>query len=222
MENIGREPHFIDSKLKRLFLYYLLSGILFIGVLSSGILLDRYLHSLHETSSKLKNLKISLIKMRDATSDLRKCLSTVKTIIPYDLSKDSPEKLILFSLDALKMLMKDAEIAISEIEYKETEVNLPVTISGVAGDYSAIVNNVGYLESMKFPFFTITNLSIKKSDEPGKRFVVYEIKGVLRVLKGASDTESPGVPKEGLPPGGRLPPPKKLSHGEVFKLGIGV
>jgi hypothetical protein len=100
-----------------------------------------------------------------------------------DFDTHLPEEFILMSLDDLKIRMDDADITITKIEDKGSEVQLPVTIKSPLRDYTAMVNQVGYLQSLRFPFFAISGVKISKSGEKANVQTAFEITGALKYPK---------------------------------------
>lgn len=176
------------GRLKRSFSYYIISGALFVMVLTGGIVSKRYGDSISISLKKLQAARSNLISMKDAQADMEKAITEVKALIPSDASK-TPEEHIFIGLDELKFRIKNAEIVVTNMEYKGDEVSLPVTIkSSISGktaakDYASFVNNIGYLQSMSFPFFSIGSISMLQSQD--RASVTYEIKGALKTLKTA-------------------------------------
>jgi hypothetical protein len=198
MENVEKRQSVMDGKLKRLFFYYGISGCFFLLVFSSSMLLNRYDNSLHDTLDNLRGLKIGFIKIKDATADMKRSIAAIRNVIPVSLGEISGDRLLLMALDSVKTRMKNDEITISTLSYKENEVVLPVTIKGQLDDYPAFVNHVGYLQAMKFPFFYVNSVVLKKSDEPGLQPVLYEITGELKLPRAAGGEGKAGQ-KSGAP-----------------------
>lgn len=179
--------------MKRSLSYYIISVILFLIVLTGVIISKQYSDSLSNTYKKLQAARSNLISMKDAQVDMEKTIADLKAIVPSDFASRTPEERIFIGLDELKFRMKNAEIVVASMEYKGGEVSLPVTIkSSISGktarkDYTAFINNIGYLQSMSFPFFSISNISMEQSQD--RASVSYEIKGALKTLKTAEDRQ---------------------------------
>ncbi|OPY79690.1 MAG: hypothetical protein A4E64_00334 [Syntrophorhabdus sp. PtaU1.Bin058] len=204
MENPIKRIPVTDNKLKRLFAYYLYAASAFIIILLLCLIAREYSRSLDETLNSLAKLRSSLIRISNFTTDMKKTIAASGSVIPSHYFVDTPEKSLLVSLDTLKSIMPNAEIGVSGFVTKEGEVSLPVTIKGLVGDYSIFINNIGRLQAMMFPFFSIQNLAMKKTAITGfekkneKQLVVYEIVGELK------------LPKEAAQTAGASPPPGKL------------
>ncbi|MEW6740732.1 MAG: hypothetical protein ACOYU2_00075 [Nitrospirota bacterium] len=175
--------------MKRSLSYYIISGMLFLMVLTGVIISKRYSDSLSNTQKKLQTARMNLVSMKDAQVDMEKTIADLKAIVPSDFASRTPEEHIFIGLDELKFRMKNAEIVVTNMEYKGDEVSLPVTIkSSISGkaagkDYALFMNDIGYLQSMGFPFFYIGSISMVQSQD--RASVSYEIKGALKTLKTA-------------------------------------
>jgi hypothetical protein len=123
---------------------------------------------------------------------MKRSVDTINGVISPDYFSNSSEKQLLMGLDALKLNMRDSTITVTEISYKDTEIGLPVVIKGPMRGYTYFVSDIGTLQSLGFPFFTIQDISIKKGEagttkEGGEQIerqeITYEINGELRLPK---------------------------------------
>ena len=119
------------------------------------------------------------IKTMDAT------MARLRTEIPEDFSREAVEASILLTFDDLKSRLKGCRVSIGGLERQEAEITLPVTIQGIINDYRVLLNNIGALQALKFPFFAISEVSFGKSEESSRDGkdkpmpVMFEIKGAL-------------------------------------------
>lgn len=177
----------MEKELKRLFRSYVISGIVFLIVISGVIISEKYGDAVSNTLKKLQAVRSDIISMREAQAGMDKTLTYAKALIPPDIASRTPDERIFIVLDDLNRRIKDAKITITEMEHKGIEVTLPVTIKAVmsgkliAKDYTAFVQNVGYLQSLSLPFFSIGGITMSQSQD--KTSVSYEIKGDLRTIK---------------------------------------
>jgi hypothetical protein len=194
MENMMTYLPEVYKKLKKLFVYYIVSGIIFTLVISCAIMIKKYTISLYETYDSLLEFNIRYLKIKGATKDVDESIKTIKMLLPANLDAHSPEEFILITLDDLKSRMdKKAYVTVTNIEDKGNEIQLPVNIKGPLRDYTTMVNQVGYLQSLKFPFFAINGIKISKSDVQAKSLTTFEIVGVLKFPKtGSQTTETMG------------------------------
>ncbi|GER93733.1 hypothetical protein A45J_1489 [hot springs metagenome] len=166
---------------------FIISGILFLTVLSGAVISKRYANSLHDMHKKLQTVKMNHVLMKEAVIDMEKTMTDLKTIVPSDFGTKMPEDRIFTAIDDLKFRMKDYEINVANIGYNGEEVNMPVTIKSsisrktATKSYAGFVNNIGYLQSMSFPFFSISSISMKQSQD--KVSVICEIRGTLKTIK---------------------------------------
>lgn len=161
--------------MKRLFICYAISGLLFVIILSGAVALNGYKTSVLDTLNKLHTVRANLAIMEGAINDMDITISEAERAIPHDLKIKTPERLIFTALDKLKARMYLAEIRVSPIVINEVKVSLPVVIRAEMKNYTALVNNVGYLEALRFPFFSIDDISISRNEE----LISYEIRGRL-------------------------------------------
>lgn len=176
----------MNNRSNRLFLCYVISGVIFIAILSANIVLKKYGDSLSDALKKLDTVRSNLTGMKDAQAGIDRTITRVNALVPSDIALKTPEERIFTTLDELKNRMRGAEITITNIEYDGAEVILPVTIKGtmagktISRDYTQFVNNVGYLQSLSFPFFFIGSINMSQSQD--KTSVLYEIKGSLKTV----------------------------------------
>ncbi|MCX5810968.1 MAG: hypothetical protein NT178_00250 [Proteobacteria bacterium] len=197
MENI-KDRIFVQKGLKRYFLFYIAALILFLIVLSSAILFNKYAASLNITLSKLYTIKINLVKVRDTIKDIHNSLYDIGKIIPQGMLGTSSTKYIYIGLDTLKSLVGKAQVTVATIEDKGDELRLPIIISGTITDYTVFLKSIENLQSMKFPFFTIGSLvTTGATGVKGEIAFTYEIQGILKMPKTGFDTSIQGTKRNG-------------------------
>jgi len=197
MENI-KDRDFVQKRLKYYFFFYIAALILFLTVLSSAILFSKYAASLGTTLSKLYTIKINLAKIRDTIKDIDNSLYDIGKIIPRDMPGTPSIKYIYIGLDTLKDLFGKAKVTTAVIEDKGDELRLPITISGTITDYTVFLKNIGNLQTMKFPFFTIGSLVLTSvTGVKGEIAFAYEIQGILNMPKTGFDTSTKGTKRNG-------------------------
>jgi hypothetical protein len=193
MENITNNIIFQDRKLKKLFISYVVVCVLFLAVIILCIVVREYANSLNETLKELLSFRNNITRIRDTTIDMKHSVETINTTISPDYFSNSSEKQLLMGLDELKTTMKNDAVTVTEFLYIDTEIGLPVSIRGVMNGYSALVSDIGKLQSLKFPFFSVKSMTMKKGEtiqvvneanEIGeKKVTAYEINGELRLPK---------------------------------------
>ena len=183
MENIG-DKLFVQKKLKPFFVSYIIALTVFLILLSCAVLSDRYAASLDETLSKFQILKINLIKIRNVVEGMKGTLIDAAKLISPGVSKESSATHIYVGLDTLRSHVGKAQVTVTAIEDKGNELTMPVTITGPIVDYPAFLNTLGRLQSMRFPFFAITNLTMARNiaGDGGATFS-FEIRGVISTPK---------------------------------------
>ncbi len=181
---------------KRLFVYGL-SGIIMLITLSGAMAMKKYVESLYATLDKLQEFNIQYIKVRASVDDIEKSLTRLKSMMPRDFSGQSKQEYMLMALDDLKSKAGSSEITVANIEDKGADLQLSVVIRAPLKDYTSFVNFVGYLQSLKFPFFSITDIKIQRSDDQTASATSFELKGTLKFPKtttGVQETPTKRVP----------------------------
>ena len=169
----------MDRKVKRLLILYITSALCCTLVFGGGILADKYASSLLTSYDLFQTIKVKKVNMKEAIKNIDLAISRVRTEMPGEMSAETTEADVLLALDVLKSRLKSSSISIDALEKKEDDVILPVTIRGALSDYQRFMNDLGYLQSLKFPFFVIRSLSLDKLEREQKEIVSFEIKGVL-------------------------------------------
>lgn len=192
-------PIFSETKgrFRRLLFIFGLSGIVLVVTLSGAIVMKKYVDSLYATLDKLQEFNIKYIKVRSATDDIEKSLIRLRSLLSVDSAEQSKEEHMLVALDDLKTKAGSSEITVANIEDKGTDLQLPVSVRSPLKDYTSFVNFVGYLQSLKFPFFGITGIKIQRSDDPTASITSFEIKGALKfpkVIAGVQEAPAKRVP----------------------------
>jgi len=193
------KPIFSETKgrLRKLLLVYGLTGVIMLITLSGAILMKKYVDSLYATLDRLQEFNIKYIKVRSATDDIEKSLIRLRSLMSVDSAEQSKEERMLMALDDLKTKAGSSEIKVANIEDKGADLQLPLTVRSPLKDYTSFVNFVGYLQSLKFPFFCITGIKIQRSDDPAASATSFELKGALKFPKaipGFQEAQAKKVP----------------------------
>ena len=182
----------LDKKLKRLFLFYALVVAVLVVIVSVSVVVREHSLSVNQTLRELRRFQMNLAKVQAAAVDMNDAIQRINGMIPPDYFSISTERQLLTGLDLLKTNARNSVVIISEIVYGDTELSLPVTVKGYLSDYSDFVNEVGRLQSYKFPFYTIKDIAIKKEEATSAAEIetkpsnvrgrfIYEITGELRL-----------------------------------------
>jgi hypothetical protein len=108
----------MDQRLKRLLIYYAVSAFCATALISGAIISGRYITSLSSTLNQFQTLKINSVKMKTATKDMDKLSVNVGSLIPPNYNTEEMEGAILTTVDAIKNLMKGADINLENLEKK--------------------------------------------------------------------------------------------------------
>ncbi len=200
MENVNARVLFFDRKLKRRFVFYIAAGVILLAVLAGAVVLREYDESLDGTLKEVMATRINLIKVKEATAEMKQSIASVQRIIGPDYFTNSSEKEILGGVDVIAMSGSRPVVGVTDFIYGDAEIDLPVTITGRMGDYSSFVNDVGRLHYRRFPFFNAKDIAIRSvAEETGlqqsgrekKWAVTYAIGGDLRLPR----SSQPYLPK---------------------------
>jgi len=171
----------IYSELKRTVTLHLIAGITLGIIIVSVTLLTKYEYSLLDTIRKFELIRINALRMKQTAMDIDSVIKGINNLLPpYYYSKSHKEG-ILLALDDIKMNIKGANITITDFAPKEGEITLPLNISIPVDDYAVLVNNIGYLQSLNFPYLAINNIVIAKAGGPSGAIIICKIDGSLRM-----------------------------------------
>jgi Tfp pilus assembly protein PilO len=178
-DHTNRVP--MDARLRTLLSRYALSAILAMVLVSGAIITESYITSLGDTLNKFQTLKINSVKMKDASRKEGETIASVRSIFRSYAKGEATEGTILTAIDSVKSHMKNADIMVDNFERKGNETTLPVTLTGMVHDYTAFINDIGYLQSLISPFFNINSVSIANPSDQKGALANFEIKGTLRM-----------------------------------------
>lgn len=169
----------IYRELKKIIIYHLITGIIFSIILLSVLMLNKYGNSLADTVSRFELIKTNTLKMKHSTADIESRIKHIESLLPADFYTRSPRELIFLTLDDIKTALKRSEVTVTNFDERMDMVSLPVSIKIPTDSYAMLINNIGYLQSLKFPYYTITSIAITKSQDTPE--VVCTIDGFLRM-----------------------------------------
>lgn len=160
--------------LKNSFPVYIISGILLGFAVLSLVTIHRYNNNLRDTLDTVKNINIKEENIKKEINRADKLIEYFKDNFGVTGTEINPESLILHALDEMKTHLNTASITVSRFEEASGEKQLPVEIKIPVNSYRMIIDYVGYIESFRFPKYSVKNLSITKEQSGG---VVLNIQG---------------------------------------------
>jgi hypothetical protein len=172
----------MDTHLKRWFVAYAASALCCAIIVSAGVLVNRYAAAQLETFNVYQTLLVNKSNMKNAIKNMDVAIAQIRSEIPGDLGREALQADILVAFDDLKSRFKNCQVAIAGFQRHEDEISLPVTIRGPVTNYHKFLDDIGYLQERKFPFFFIAEIAVTKSersDKEEKEPVVFEIKGAF-------------------------------------------
>jgi len=172
---------FVLKKLRSSYVRYVSVSALFLIVLSLTLLIHNRTASLDETVSNLEDLKMRLARSGSAVREVNLLINRTESVLPRGVSTEPPSAFLFAGLDRVKGTFGKAQLAIGKMETKADEAVMSVNIAGPMDDYRVLAGQIGRLQRLSFPFFTVSGLFLKKDRaEGGRESVFFEIRGVLR------------------------------------------
>ena len=169
--------------MKRPLLLYVISGILCAMAISGALISNKYRESIGRQFENMRRVRENVEKMGSETGRLNESMIRMKSLLPANVLSGAPDQFIFVGLDDIKSRIKGATIAVTDIENRENEVILPVSLSAPMKDYTVFIGQVRYLQNMRFPFFSTSSVSVSHSQDSQSGGVVYKIEGTLRMPK---------------------------------------
>ncbi len=181
---------YVKGALRPFFIFYLFAALLSALVLSSALFLGSYAAAAATTAERLGGLRIRMAKANGAVQRMNDLLAEAGKGTPRGTLACPPETYISMGLDSVKYCFAKSEMGVGVMEEAGNETRLAVTIKGPISDYGAFLKGLGSLQAMKFPFFTVSSLSITVAKgEAADGETSYEIQGLLSTPKaGTGDT----------------------------------
>ncbi len=142
----------IYRELKKIIIYHLVTGIIFSIILLSVLMLNKYGNSMVDAVSRLELIKTNTLKMKHSAVDIESRIKHIESLLPDDFYTRSLHELIFLALDDIKTALKRSEVTVTNFDEKMGTVSLPVSIKIPTDSYAMLINNIGYLQSLKFPY----------------------------------------------------------------------
>ena len=177
----SKERYPLDTKLKKLLFYYVISALFATILISGAVLTEAYITSLSDTLNKFQTLKINSIKMKEASRKAGETFATIRSaFLSYDKT-ETTEGILLTTVDSMKARMKSADITVTNFEKKGSEIVLPVIVTGPIQDYTDFINHIAYLQSLSSPIFDIAGVTLSEQSDEKSAAINYEIRGTLKM-----------------------------------------
>lgn len=175
-------PAYLDSRLKHRCMVFLAASLYCSVLFSWAVYLARYASTLEESLKVVKS-PVNAEQMRKATDEIAISAERVKALIPAGIHDRVGEDFVLAGVDTIKASCRGYDVTVEDFDTKGEEVVLPLRISAKSGNYTEFTNNVGFLQSMSFPFFSIKEISISQAESEKGQSVAFEINGALKTMK---------------------------------------
>lgn len=170
------ETNPLGSALRRRLIIFLVLGGCCVIALAAGLLLRKYAGSLSMPKGKAESRA-----MQTTVNEMETSLKRLKGLLPVQLTVRAGEERIYAVLDALRVRYRNADIKVEGLQERGDELVMPVRINFKGITYSALVQEIGYLQSLRFPFFEITDLTL--GGDQGAGSVTCGINGTLQTFK---------------------------------------
>jgi hypothetical protein len=181
MEDL-RGRAFMERKLRSHYIRYGGVAALFLIALSAALLLRNHAATLDDTAQNLADLKLRVMRAQTTVDQVKGFLGRAGAIFPPNLSTEPPSRVLYGGLDKARAIMGKVRTEVGKIEMRGAEAAIPVTITGPMDDYRTVVDGIGRLQAMSFPFFNVTGFSLKTDKGEGGQGgagVAFEVRGAL-------------------------------------------
>jgi len=145
-------------QVKRMELFYCLSGVFFAAALFLTILSLRYGNTITTESRTLRGIGFKSEAMKKSVKDMEALVGTLN--LRGEAMGMRPQAAILASLDKIKTRLKASSISVAAFNESGGAVRLGVEIEAPLTDYAAFVREIHYLESMSLPWFRTESIVI--------------------------------------------------------------
>ena len=172
----------LTQVLKKAVYRHLVTGIILSVALCILVLASKYKHNLIKATSDLDAIRMNVLRMENVTHIMREKRTTAIHLLPTDYNLRSHQEILLLSLEKVRSSIKEADIIVGNIVEENNEIALPVTLGFSGSQYHEGLNAIGYLRSLRFPYFKIRNV-IAKRNEVGRE-IIWTIEGSFRIPSG--------------------------------------
>lgn len=170
------ETNPLDSALRRKLAIFLVLGVCCIIALAAGLVLKKYALSLQMPKGKADSRA-----MQTTVNNMETSLKRFRELLPLQLTVRAGEERIYAQLDALRVRYRSADIKVDALQERGDELVIAVRLNFNGIAYSALTEEVSYLQSLRFPFFEITDMTLGGGPVSGK--VSCAINGALHIFK---------------------------------------
>ncbi|MEW6067981.1 MAG: hypothetical protein AB1610_06800 [Nitrospirota bacterium] len=171
----------IYSELKKPLTIYLVAGITLSIIIISVILTAKYEKNLLYTMTKFELIRTNSFKMERNIAEMNSLVKEINSLLPSHYYFKDHKEIMLLGFDEIKTTLKDAEITVKNFNSDAHEISLPVTISIPVNSYVQMVNNIGYLQTLNFPYFAIKSIVIETPAKGPFSGTICKIEGILRM-----------------------------------------
>ena len=170
------ETNPLENALRRKLILFLVLGGCCIIALAAGLLLRKYADSLRMPKGKAESRA-----MQTTVNDMETSLKRLRELLPLQLTVRVGEQRIYSLLDALRIRYRGTDIKVDALQETGDDLVMTVRLNFKGITYSALAQEVSYLQSLRFPFFEITDMTLGGGQIAGT--VSCAITGALHIFK---------------------------------------
>lgn len=169
----------VTRDLRKGIYYHLIAGLLLCAALCTLLLVSKYKYNLLKATADLEVIRMNVLKMEHVIKVMREKQSVAIRLLPADYSSRSHQEILLLALEAMKDSIKTADITVGNFLEENGEIALPVVLEFGVAQYEKALNDMGYMQGLRFPYFKTQNVSIKRSEGTYKS--IWRIEGSFRI-----------------------------------------
>lgn len=170
------ETNPLDSAIRRKLIIFLVLGGCCAIALAVGLILGKYAQSLQMPKGKADSMV-----MQKTVNDMETSLKKFRELLPLQLNVRAGEERIYAQLDALRVRYRHADIKVDALQERGDELVITVRLNFKEIAYSALAQEISYLQSLRFPFFEIADMTLGGGPVSGT--VSCAINGALHIFK---------------------------------------
>jgi len=171
--------------LRRTIVYYLAAGLTMNAALLGHIVLRDYQSNLEDVLARFSGVTINIVKIKNAIRDMDHVMGVMDGLYPYGESLERRDAL-LHTADKIKSMVRGGTMTLKEVSVQGNELIMPLEITLVTRNYADVVNVVGSMQSLAFPYSVLEHLDIRSEEG---RELRCSIKAHLRMPASAAGTD---------------------------------
>ncbi|MBF0564787.1 MAG: hypothetical protein HQK89_06050 [Nitrospirae bacterium] len=163
--------HFLAARIK----YNCILGIVLSVLYFTYQVEAHYKDTLSEAIAQVSTVTSKKEEMKNDTIMLEDTLNVLNNVLPGDFDKLDPKSRIIQTLDQIKARYPDVNLTFEDFMASTVSVEFPLGMA-FKKDLPFLITYLQYVETLRLPFYSITNLSVTKE---GDDVVSCKITGAL-------------------------------------------